>query len=395
MRCFMKKLMFIMCIPFAASSAWLMGQELYRITIPHAINNGKGDVVVSLVKGDITKLKNVDVIVNAAHPTLAWGDGVCDAIFQAAGGEKLEAYIETQYPAGCLAGGVVATPAFNLEKQGVKYIFHGVGPDCRPNKHRQVLTVANRQHLLSSVYKNCLLLPRTQNLKHFTHRLNNAGPLQMRKIAFPSISTGIFAYPLKDAAYEAINTIGATIEGCIGNCPWDEVVIVLYDDASFANAHQAYKEAMKKYRPAFAPQKRMPATAVAASARAIRNSPAAVVFPPSTHKASAATVAAAPRVRGGAQPRGLPQAHPGAVVGFRSNDSLVEFNSREEQTRKHVPAKAHRPDARAEETPARQPLFTVPIETPPAKGIWGFFSTYWKHIAWAGLGLAVLDYLRS
>jgi O-acetyl-ADP-ribose deacetylase (regulator of RNase III) len=128
------------------------------------------------VKGDITKI-GTDVVVNAANDRLAPGDGVCGAIFAAAGYAQLLKACEGL--GGCPTGQAVATPSFDLKSRGTSHIIHAVGPRFS----RQNATMCDRQ--LVSAYRESLRL---------------AERLGARSIAIPAISTGIFRFPADRAA---------------------------------------------------------------------------------------------------------------------------------------------------------------------------------------------------
>jgi O-acetyl-ADP-ribose deacetylase (regulator of RNase III) len=137
---------------------------------------------IKIIKADITTLK-VDVIVNAAKRSLLGGGGVDGAIHRAAGPQLLD-YIKQAYPKGCETGCVKATPSFGIKT--CEKIYHTVGPvwdskDCR---------IVEEQ--LYNCYAGCLAL-----LEESIHL----------KIAFPSISTGVYKFPIGYAAQIAINAI--------------------------------------------------------------------------------------------------------------------------------------------------------------------------------------------
>lgn len=141
-----------------------------------------GRVVVKV--GDITK-ENVDAIVNAANSTLLGGGGVDGAIHRAGGPEILAACKEirrTQFPDGLPTGQAVITSAGNLT---VKHVIHTVGPVYGRGG-------ADKAELLAGCYFNSLRLAVEHGLK---------------SIAFPAISTGVYGYPLDEAAKVSSRTI--------------------------------------------------------------------------------------------------------------------------------------------------------------------------------------------
>ena len=100
---------------------------------PSAADHHLNDPVarIGVIVGDIAALDSalgVDAIVNAANESLQSGGGVDGAIHRAAGSEALLAYNRGRHPGGCPTGLARRSPAFGLEKQGVKHIFHAVGP---------------------------------------------------------------------------------------------------------------------------------------------------------------------------------------------------------------------------------------------------------------------------
>jgi O-acetyl-ADP-ribose deacetylase (regulator of RNase III) len=134
-----------------------------------------GRVVV--VVGDITG-QDADAIVNAANSTLLGGGGVDGAIHRAGGPSILEECREirrTQYPEGLPTGEAVITTAGNLP---ARYVIHTVGPVYGRHGGREA-------ELLADCYRNSLQL---------------AVNLSLSSIAFPAISTGVFAYPTSEAA---------------------------------------------------------------------------------------------------------------------------------------------------------------------------------------------------
>ena len=136
-----------------------------------------------IVKEDITKIE-VDAIVNAANTELRMGGGVCGAIFKAAGISELKAACDKLAP--IKTGEAVITMGFNLP---AKHIIHTAGPVYLDGKHGE-------EELLRSCYINSL---------------NVAVENGLESVAFPLISSGIYAYPKDEALEVAISAIQAFI----------------------------------------------------------------------------------------------------------------------------------------------------------------------------------------
>jgi O-acetyl-ADP-ribose deacetylase (regulator of RNase III) len=132
-------------------------------------------MTISILKGDITR-KCVDAIVNSANPSLLAGGGVCGAIHKAAGPE-LE--VACKAIGRCSVGAAVKTPAFNLP---AKFVIHAVGP-------RWLDGMRGEPELLEQCYESIFRLVAENDF---------------RSVAIPSISTGIYHYPLDAAAEVAI-----------------------------------------------------------------------------------------------------------------------------------------------------------------------------------------------
>ena len=162
-----------------------------------------------LYKGDITKL-NVDAIVNAANSSLLGGGGVDGAIHRAAGHELLE---YNQRLGGCTTGEAKISPGFKLP---AKYIIHTVGPVWNGGKN-------NEDKLLANCYKNSLRLAAENNIK---------------TIAFPSVSTGVYRFPVERASKIAVKEVKDFLEK---DSPIEKVIFVCFDDRTY----EIYNEILK------------------------------------------------------------------------------------------------------------------------------------------------------
>ena len=157
---------------------------------------------LSIVKGDIVKAKT-DAIVNAANTSLLGGGGVDGAIHRAAGPELL-AECETLH--GCRTGEAKITKGYKLK---AKYVIHTPGPIWRGGKWGE-------EDLLANCYRNSLALAKEYGIK---------------TIAFPSISTGVYRFPVEQAAKIAVGEILAFLKE---EPSMEQVTIVCYDDATKA-----------------------------------------------------------------------------------------------------------------------------------------------------------------
>jgi len=137
-------------------------------------------MLLNIIYGDITKLK-VDAIVNAANTMLKRGSGVCGAIFEAAGVDKLQVACDNLAP--IQTGEAVLTHGFELP---AKYIIHTVGPVYHNGKQ-------NEEKLLYTAYINSLKCANENNCK---------------SVAFPLISSGSYGYPKEEALQVAKAAIG-------------------------------------------------------------------------------------------------------------------------------------------------------------------------------------------
>jgi O-acetyl-ADP-ribose deacetylase (regulator of RNase III) len=154
---------------------------------------------IELIKGDITQEK-VDAIVNAANTTLLGGGGVDGAIHRVAGPALLK---ECRTLQGCETGGAKITRGYHLP---ASHVIHAVGPVWNGGKFRE-------PELLAACYRNSLELARAHSLK---------------TVAFPSISTGTYRFPLEQAARIALKTVSAFLQSHPGD--FEKVLFVLFSD---------------------------------------------------------------------------------------------------------------------------------------------------------------------
>jgi len=167
---------------------------------------------LTIVQGDITVQDDVDAIVNAANESLRPGGGVCGAVHAAAGPQLAAACARIGH---CATGEAVATPAYDLP---CAWVIHTVGPVWRGGD-------AGEDALLSSCYRESLAL---------------AAELGCARVAFPSLSTGIFGYPVDRAARVAVAAIGAALAA---HPDLAEVRLVCFSAADRAQYAAAWEEA--------------------------------------------------------------------------------------------------------------------------------------------------------
>ena len=163
-------------------------------------------VTLALMRGNIVEVQ-ADAIVNAANSGLRGGGGVDGAIHRAGGPSIME---ECRKIGGCPTGEAVVTSAGKLP---AKYVFHAVGPIYSGS--------LDDQRLLTSAYQSCL---------------NLAEQHQVKSIAFPSLSTGIYGYPLELAAPIALRTI---IEHIKKPTCLQQVLMVLFGESAYKVHEQA------------------------------------------------------------------------------------------------------------------------------------------------------------
>jgi O-acetyl-ADP-ribose deacetylase (regulator of RNase III) len=167
--------------------------------------SGTGRKIV-LTEGDITRV-TADAIVNAANSALAGGGGVDGAIHRAGGPEIMRELDGIRRQIGhCPTGSAVATAAGRLP---AKYVFHAVGPIYRDGRHGE-------PDLLASCYRTCLEMGEERDL---------------RTISFPSISTGVYGYPLEEAAAIALREVKAHLEKA--DTKLQQAIIVLFGKRAY------------------------------------------------------------------------------------------------------------------------------------------------------------------
>lgn len=172
---------------------------------------------LQLLKGDITQI-SVDAIVNAANSQLAGGGGVDGAIHRAGGPQIMQELDEIRAEIGhCATGSAVATSAGKLP---AKYVFHAVGPIYRSGQHGEA-------ELLASCYSTAL---------------DMAAERDVKTISFPSISTGIYGYPLDEAAAIAVQTVAGWLRDHPGVI--HAVKLVQFSESD----HQVYRRHAEKLR---------------------------------------------------------------------------------------------------------------------------------------------------
>ena len=169
--------------------------------------------MIKLTLGDITKINDVQAIVNAANTSLLGGGGVDGAIHRAAGRELLA---ECRTLGGCKTGQAKITKGYNLP---CSYVIHTVGPIWQGGNQGEA-------ELLASCYYQSLQLAVENGI---------------RTIAFPSIATGIYRFPIALVAQVAMRTVAEFLteqEGKLDMVKW-----VLFDE----NTYMSYKAEAEKY----------------------------------------------------------------------------------------------------------------------------------------------------
>ncbi|HUJ84416.1 MAG TPA: O-acetyl-ADP-ribose deacetylase [Candidatus Acidoferrales bacterium] len=174
-----------------------------------------GKAILQIIRGDITDVE-ADAIVNAANSSLMGGGGVDGAIHRKGGSridEECRRIRETEWPDGLPTGKAVITSGGNLK---AKYVIHTVGPVWMGGFHVEA-------ELLKQAYRNSLKLAVARGLK---------------AIAFPSISTGAYGYPVEEASRVAVQTVKDFLEK---EDRLEKVILVLFSEGNF----QVYVETAK------------------------------------------------------------------------------------------------------------------------------------------------------
>ena len=173
---------------------------------------------VSIVQGDITE-QSADAIVNAANPGLMGGGGVDGAIHRAGGPAILEQCKQIISSQGPLPPGkAVASTGGRLK---ATYVIHTVGPIWHGG-------VRNEARILASAYRECLKV---------------AADMKLTSVAFPSISTGAYGYPLVEASRIAISSVCSFLRGRASTI--NRVVFVLFDSKTYESYCSALQQVIE------------------------------------------------------------------------------------------------------------------------------------------------------
>lgn len=213
----------LMCSFVTQSGAQIVGVQTFDSCLKEVSINGS---ILAIQKGDILNT-DAQAIVNAANEQLLGGAGVCGAIFKAAGWDKLQEACD-RYPETssirCPVGQACITDSFDLkklDKKSIEYIIHAVGPDCRIIKDEKLQDI-----LLENAYINSLILADQNNIK---------------SIAFPFISSAIYAFPKERACKIALSAVSNYIKN--NNKQIEKISFVLFSQ----DDHGIFCEVLKNY----------------------------------------------------------------------------------------------------------------------------------------------------
>ena len=201
---------------FLALSAFVLFYTIFLkaeiIPHNHVIKKLTPTTTLHVVQSNITNIK-VDAIVNAANKQLARSSGVCGAIFQAAEGvgTQLQDYLKNYWPEGITPGQAVLTPSFYLEKKGINYIIHAVGPIYNHYADKK-----EAAQILHDAYQNSLDVAHNYTL---------------HSIAFPFISSGVYGYPIKEAVAIALKSIITYVQEM--HPTLNDIYVVLFSRSDF------------------------------------------------------------------------------------------------------------------------------------------------------------------
>lgn len=173
------------------------------------------DKTIAVEKGDIAQ-HHADALVTAANQQLVGGGGVDGAVHDAAGPELLAACGDL---GGCATGAAVITPAFGLSSVGARFVVHAVGPTWRGG-------AVYEDQLLAGAYKRSLQL---------------AEDNQCTSIGFPSISTGVFGFPVERAAPIAMRTVRGFLDHATEGT-LKRVTFVLPDQSTYEHFSRALRD---------------------------------------------------------------------------------------------------------------------------------------------------------
>ncbi|MBE6071091.1 MAG: Appr-1-p processing protein [Clostridium butyricum] len=207
---------------------------------------------VKIILDDITKVK-YDAIVNAANTSLLGGGGVDGAIHKACGNKLLS---ECKYLNGCLTGNAKLTKSYNLTIQGVYWVIHTVGPIYRNNGYenkylrncyRSVLDLASNydsyysEQCIRIINDHLYLFNDNKKRKAIIEQLNKyIINYPIKTLAFSSISTGAYNYPLEEASKIALEEIFSFIEN--NPTKFDEIAIICFNEKTYDTYEATYND---------------------------------------------------------------------------------------------------------------------------------------------------------